>query len=65
MFQIWDGKVTPPNQKHFEKERLAFTKEHQSWLNEWNNIIWRDEAHFEGYNRKNRTFVRRLKSEFN
>ncbi|CAF3008047.1 unnamed protein product [Rotaria socialis] len=30
---------------------------------EWNNIIWSDEAHFEVLNRKNRTFVRRLRSE--
>ena len=45
-----------------KKERLSFAKEHQNWLNEWNNINWSDEAHFEVFNRKNRTFVRRLKS---
>ncbi|CAF3380299.1 unnamed protein product [Rotaria socialis] len=30
---------------------------------EWNHIIWSDAAHFEVLNRKNRTCVRRLRSE--
>ena len=34
-------------------------------MNEWNNIIWSDEAHFEVFSRKNHTFVGCLKSEFN
>ncbi|CAM4941103.1 unnamed protein product [Rotaria socialis] len=47
------------------KKRLTFAKDHQYWSNEWNNVIWSDEAHFEVFNRKNRTLVRRLKSENN
>ena len=28
------------------KERLKFAKEHEHWLNEWNNVMWSDdEAH--------------------
>ena len=47
------------------KQRLTFAKDDQHWLNEWNNVIWSDEAHFEVLNRKNGSFVRRLKSESN
>ncbi|CAF4645019.1 unnamed protein product [Rotaria sp. Silwood2] len=47
------------------KQRLKFANDHKHWLKEWQNIIWSDEAHFEVLNRKNRTFVRRLKSESN
>ena len=47
------------------KQRVTFAKDHQHWLNEWNNVIWSDEAHFEVLNRKNGSFVRRLKSESN
>ena len=47
------------------KRRLTFAKDHQHWLNEWNNVIWSDEAHFEVLNRKNGSFVRRLKSVSN
>ena len=44
---------------------FVFAKEHQKWLNAWNNIIWSDEAHFEVFNHKNCIFLRRLKSESN
>ncbi|CAM2729429.1 unnamed protein product [Rotaria socialis] len=47
------------------KKRLTFDKYHQYWSNEWNNVIWSGEAHFEVFNRKNRTLVRRLKLENN
>ena len=30
----------------------------------WDNIIWSEEAHFEVFNRKNCTFVRRRPSEY-
>ncbi|CAM4876624.1 unnamed protein product [Rotaria socialis] len=46
-----------------KKQRFLFAREHQYWSQEQNNIIWSDEAHFEVLNRKNRTFVRRLRSE--
>ena len=48
-----------------KKERLYCAKEHQNWLNEWNNTIWSDESHFGVFNRKNHTFVGCLKSESN
>jgi hypothetical protein len=28
------------------KRRVTFAKDHQCWLNDWNNVIWSDEAHF-------------------
>ncbi|CAF2034593.1 unnamed protein product [Rotaria magnacalcarata] len=27
------------------KKHLTFAKDHQYWSNEWNNVIWNDEAH--------------------
>ncbi|CAF4884106.1 unnamed protein product [Rotaria socialis] len=54
--------VLEPTPVH-KKQRFLFAREHQYWSQEWNNIIWSDEAHFEVLNRKNRTFVRRLRSE--
>ena len=47
------------------EQRLTLAKNHQHWFNEWNKVIWNDETHFEVLNRKNGTFVRRLKSESN
>ena len=34
-------------------------------MKEWYNIIWSDKTHFEVFNRKNHTFVGRLKSDSN
>ncbi|CAF3301290.1 unnamed protein product [Rotaria sp. Silwood2] len=47
------------------KQRLKFAKEHKHWLDEWNNVMWSDEAHFEVLNRKNGTYIRRLQLEIN
>ncbi|CAM2698378.1 unnamed protein product [Rotaria socialis] len=41
------------------------SNDHQYRSNEWDNVIWSDETHVEVFNRKNRTLVRRLKSENN
>ncbi|CAF1572904.1 unnamed protein product, partial [Rotaria sordida] len=46
-------------------QRLTLAKEHEHWLDEWNNFIWSDEAHFEVLNRKKGTYIRRLKSKIN
>ena len=48
-----------------QKARLSFALEHQYWSQEWNNIIWSDESHFEVLNSKNRVVVRRLPRESN
>ncbi|CAF2626891.1 unnamed protein product [Rotaria sp. Silwood2] len=37
--------------------------EHEHWLDEWNNVMWSDETHFEVLNRKNGTYIHRLQSE--
>ncbi|CAM4973016.1 unnamed protein product [Rotaria socialis] len=58
-----NGEKKPLRTPAHKKQRFLFAREHQYWSQEWNNIIWSDEAHFEVLNRKNRTFVRRLRSE--
>ena len=59
-YKSYTAKSKPFRKSEHKKDRLSFAKEYQNWLNEWNNIIWSDEAHFEVFNRKNRTFVRRI-----
>ena len=44
--------------------RLKFAKKYSEWnFNDWKNVIFSDESHFEVFNRKNRSYVRRLPSE--
>ena len=44
--------------------RLKFAKKYSEWnFNDWKNLIFSDESHFEVFNRKNRSYVRRLPSE--
>ncbi|CAF1003959.1 unnamed protein product [Rotaria magnacalcarata] len=62
-YKSYQAKKKPLRTPGHKKQRLLFAREHQYWSQEWNNIIWSDEAHFEVLNRKNRTFVRRLRSE--
>ena len=57
-YKCYTAKRKPLRNPRQIKERLEFAKEHQQWLNEWNNIIWSDEAHFEVLNRKNHVLVR-------
>ena len=64
-YKSYTAKSKPFRKPEHKKEQLSFTKEHQKWLNDWNNIIWSDEAHFEVFTHKNHTFVGRLKSESN
>ena len=46
------------------KVRLQFANDYIGWLlYNWKRIIWTDEAHFELFNRKSRTLVRRTRSE--
>ena len=46
------------------KVRLQFANDYITWLPyDWKRIIWTDEAHFELFNRKNRTLARRTRSE--
>ena len=64
-YKSYTAKSKPFREPEHKKEQLSFTKEHQKWLNDWNNIIWSDKAHFEVFNRKNRTFVGRSKADSN
>ena len=46
------------------KVRLQFANDYITWLPyDWKRIIWTDKAHFELFNRKNRTLIRRTRSE--
>ncbi|CAF2057629.1 unnamed protein product [Rotaria magnacalcarata] len=62
-YRTKSSQMKPLRTPAHKKQRFLFAREHQYWSQEWNNIIWSDEAHFEVINRKNRTFVRRLRSE--
>ena len=62
-YKSYRAKKKPLRTHGHKKQRLLFAHEHQYWCYEWNNIIWSGEAHFELLNRKNCTFVRRLRSE--
>lgn len=64
-YKSYVAKKKPFRKPSNKKERFSFAKKHQNWSKEWNNIIFSDESHFELYNRKNRTYVRRLKNEVN
>ena len=64
-YKCYTAKRKPIRNPRQIKERLKFAKEHQQWLNEWNNVIWSDEAHFKVLNRTNQVLVRQLKSEIN
>ena len=43
--------------------RLKFAKCSEWNFNDWKNVIFSDESHFEVFNRKNRSYFRRLPSE--
>ena len=63
-YYSYTAKRKPYRTAAHKRKRLEFANGHIDWLpNDWENIIWSDEAHFELFNRKNRTFVRRLMTE--
>jgi len=62
-YNSYVAKRKPLRKPAQRRQRLFFAQTHRHWSQEWNNIIWSDEAHFEVLNRKNRTFVRRLSTE--
>ena len=62
-YKSYTTKKKPLKKSEQQKQGLVSAKEHQYWLSEWNQLIWSDEAHFELFNRRNRTFVRRLQTE--
>jgi hypothetical protein len=46
------------------KKRRDWCKEKQSWsAQQWSQVVFSDESHFELVNRKNRVYVRRLSTE--
>ena len=63
-YKSYRAKKKPLRTPAHKKQRLLFVSEHQCWCREWNNITWSDEAHFEVFNTKHCTFVRRRRSEY-
>ena len=63
-YKSYTTKWKPYRKPHHCSSRLSFAKKYSGWtFNQWKNIIFSDESHFEVFNRKNRSFVRRLPSE--
>ena len=63
-YKTYQAKKKPLRTPVHKTQKVLFAREHQYWCHEWNNIIWSDEAYFEVFNRKNCTFVRRRRSEY-
>lgn len=63
-YKSYTAKRKPCRSAAQKRKRLEFANNYIHWLPEdWQSIIWSDEAHFELFNRKNRTFVRRTMDE--
>ena len=63
-YRRYTDKQKPIRNASQRKVRLQFANDYIAGLpDDWNRIIWTDEAHFELFNRKNRTLVRRTRSE--
>ena len=63
-YKSYTAKRKPLRNASQKQSRFQFAKDHVQWLPDyWKCVIWSDEAHFELFNRKNRTLVRRKMSE--
>ena len=63
-YRSYTTKRKPYRKRNHCSIRLRFAQQCSNWnFGDWKNVIFSDEAHFEVFNRKNRSFVRRLPSE--
>ena len=63
-YRSYTVKWKPIRNASQRKVRLQLANDYITWLSyDWKRIIWSDEAHFKLFNRKNRTLVRRTRSE--
>lgn len=63
-YKSYTTKWKPYRKPHHRSSRLRFARKYSSWsFNEWKYLMFSDESHFEVFNRKNRSYVRRLPSE--
>ena len=63
-YRSYTDKRKPIRNVSQTKVHLQFANDYIPWLPyDWKRIIWTDEAHFELFNRKNRTLIRRFRSE--
>ncbi len=57
-YKSYTTKRKPYRKLNHCSSRLRFARKYSEWnFNEWKNIIFSDESHFEVFNRKNRSFV--------
>ena len=63
-YRRYTDKQKPIRNASQRKVRLQFANGYITWLPyDWKRIIWTEEAHFDLFNRKNRTLVRRIPSK--
>ena len=63
-YRSYTDKRKPIRNASQRKVRLQFANDYIIWIPyDWKRIIWTDGAHFELFNRKNRTLLRRIPSE--
>ncbi len=63
-YKSYTTKRKPYRKSHHRYTRLKFARDHYRWtFNEWENVIFSEESHFEVFNQKNRSYVRRFQSE--
>ena len=63
-YHSYTAKWKPIRNASQRKVRFQFANDYITWHPyDWKRIIWTDEAHFELFNRKNRTLIRRTRSE--
>ena len=63
-YRSYTTKRKPYRKRNHCSIRLRLAQQCFDWnFGDWKNVIFSDKAHFEVFNRKNRSFVRRLPSE--
>lgn len=63
-YRSYTVKKKPYRKPNHCSARLKFAEKCSDWnFSDWKTVIFSDESHFEVFNRKNRSFVRRLPSE--
>jgi transposase len=63
-YRSYTTKRKPYRKRSHCSSRLRFAEKCSDWnFSDWKNVIFSDECHFEVFNRKNRSYVRRHPSE--
>ncbi|CAF2781502.1 unnamed protein product [Rotaria sp. Silwood2] len=63
-YRSYTTKRKPYRKPSHCSSRLRFSEKYSDWnFSDWKTVIFSDESHFEVFNRKNRSYMRRLPSE--